>query len=118
MRTKHNAIATSKRRLSSRLEALTKGVLWFFIKTKKDMVVTSNPITVRIKNMTAVTSDHLMLITGKGRHAVLSPFDLCSCGHLVQLGELCCLLMEPTGHLMHSQQQDTVIVCLVPGGQR
>lgn len=43
-------------------------------------------------------------------------YDRCS-GHAVQLGELCCALTLPTEHVIHSQQHDTVAVCLVPGGQ-
>lgn len=110
-------MVNNKKKLSSRLEAFTSGVSWFFRKIAKVMHVPNKPTAVRIVNITAEVSLHVMLITGKGRHAVPSSLDICCSGHWEQFWELYSVLMLPTGHLIHSQQQDTVAVCLVPGGQ-
>ena len=78
--------------------------------------VKTNPKMVKIAKMIPVMLFQWRFSIGRSTHVVLFLFDFCVPEHFVQFGDPLRAFTAPSGHSMHCQQQETVVVCRVPGG--
>ena len=115
--TNREVIPTKRIKLISLSAALATGVLKYLAKVPQVMNVRTSPTAEKTATSTPLTLFICIRSIGKSTQRVRSSFDFCVCEHSVQLRELWRVLMLPSGHLIHFQQQGVVSDCLVPGEQ-